>query len=294
MTSLQNNENYPNISFQIKQEQEPQIKQMDLEEDINTSMNSNDENNLLREKITLMNSDKAELLQKLETYLVSINLSQETIEKISSFICDKIYKYRNLLCEEMFNMIFSFNHSDPKVEFLCLINEILKRNLGVENNEPNSEKISKLLKKKIFPYAKGVCLDLFQTLSSSYQDNVNFFLSEWEKNKYLDIEYIKEIKFELKFWNEPNITSSEKDAKYLINLVNFGNFRIEQSLMDYSRQMEALNRSKDNYQRKKMLKMQKELIQKQMRLFNSNILQLKEINMLLDKIKEHPELFEKN
>ena len=48
-----------------------------------------------------------------------------------------------------------------------------------------------------------------------YMDNVNYFLNEWEKNNFLDNEYIKEIKFELKFWNEPNITGSDKDTKYL-------------------------------------------------------------------------------
>ena len=290
MTSFQNNENNPNISLPIKQE--PEIKKMDTEEeDINTSMNP-DEATLLKEKITLLNSDKNEILKKLETYLSNINLNKDIIESIASFICDKIYKYRNLLCEEIFNMIFSFNHAEPKLEFLCIINEILKSKLGVENNEPHCEIILKILKKKIFPYAKGVCLDLFQTMHPPYMDNVNYFLNEWEKNNFLDNEYIKEIKFELKFWNEPNITGSDKDMKYLMNLVNFGNFRIEQSLIDYSRAMESLNRNKDNFQRKKVLKLQKDLIQKQLRIYNSHVQQLKEINLLLNKIKEYPELFE--
>ena len=137
-----------------------------------------------------------------------------------------------------------------------------------------------------------MCLDLFQTMHPPYMDNVNYFLNEWEKNNFLDNEYIKEIKFELKFWNEPNITGSDKDTKYLMNLVNFGNFRIEQSLIDYSRAMESLNRNKDNFQRKKVLKLQKDLIQKQLRIYNSHVQQLKEINLLLNKIKEHPEVFE--
>ncbi len=56
MTSFQNNENNPNISLPIKQE--PEIKKMDTEEeDINTSMNP-DEATLLKEKITLLNSEK--------------------------------------------------------------------------------------------------------------------------------------------------------------------------------------------------------------------------------------------
>ena len=77
MTSFQNNENNPNISLPIKQE--PEIKKMDTEEeDINTSMNP-DEATLLKEKITLLNSDKNEILKKLETYLSNINLNKEII-----------------------------------------------------------------------------------------------------------------------------------------------------------------------------------------------------------------------
>ena len=95
-------------------------------------------------------------------------------------------------------------------------------------------------------------------------------------------------------WNEPNITGSEKDAKYLMNLVNYGNFKIEQNLIDFSRAMEALNRNKDNFQRKNMLKIEKDLIQKQVRIYNTHMQQLKEINSLLNKIKEHPELFDKD
>ena len=97
----------------------------------------------------------------------------------------------------------------------------------------------------------------------------------------------------MKFWNEPNITGSEKDAKYLMNLVNFGQYKIEQNLIDFSRAMDTLNRNKDNIQRKNMLKLEKDLIQKQIRIYNTHLQQLKEIDLLLDKINEHPELIEK-
>ena len=97
----------------------------------------------------------------------------------------------------------------------------------------------------------------------------------------------------MKFWNEPNITGSEREAKYLMNLVNYGEFKIEQNLIDFSKAMDTLNRNKDNLQRKKMLKLEKELIQKQIKTYNTHLQQLEEINLLLKKINEHPELFEK-
>ena len=290
MTSM-NNENNPNTSsMQIKQD--PELKKFDEENMINTSVKL-DENILLKEKLTLINSDKSEILSKLQSDLETINLEKEKIEKISSFICDKISKYRNVISEDIFGLIFSFNHVDPKVEYLCLITEILKRNFDLDKKEIHCDKISELIKKIFFPYIQGVCQDLYISLIPRNQTNVYYFLDEWEKNNLLGSDLIKEIKFGMKFMNEPNITGSEKDAKYLMNLVNCGNFKIEQNLMDFSRSMEALNRNKDNFRRKNMLKIEKDLLQKQIKIYNSHMQQLKEINLLLNKMKEHPELFDK-
>ena len=291
MTSI-NNENNPNTSsIQIKPE--PEIKKLEEDNMISTAMKI-DENILLKEKLTLISSDKSDILLKLQSLLEAINLEKEKIENISSFICDKIYKYRNLISEDIFSLIFSFNHIEPKIEFICLINEILKNNFGLDKNEIYCDKISKKKKKIFSPYIQGVCQDLYITLVPMNQQNVYFFLNEWEKNNLLGGDLIKEIKFIMKFMNEPNITGSEKDAKHLLNLVNCGNFKIEQNLIDFSRSLEALNRNKDNFRRKNMLKIEKDLIQKQIRIYNTHMQQLKEINLLLHKIKEHPELFEKD
>ena len=284
------NENEPNIPLS-KIKSDPEEKKQ--EEDIIDTRMEIDENELIKGNITLINSDKGDILSQLQSLLEGINLEMERIQNISSFICDKIYKYRNFILVDIFNLIFSMNHMSPKIEFICLLNEIFKNDFGLEKSDPNTEKISQIFKKIIFPYAKGVCLDLFNSLIPQNQENVYYFLNEWEKNNYFGSDFIKIIKFELKFWNEPNITGSERDAKYLMNLVNYGEFKIEQNLIDFSKAMDTLNRNKDNLQRKKMLKMEKELIQKQVKTYNTHLQQLEEINLLLKKINEHPELFEK-
>ena len=284
------NENEPNIPLS-KIKSDPEEKKQ--EEDIIDTRMEIDENELIKGNITLINSDKGDILSQLQSLLEGINLEMERIQNISSFICDKIYKYRNFILVDIFNLIFSMNHMSPKIEFICLLNEIFKNDFGLEKSDPNTDKISQIFKKIIFPYAKGVCLDLFNSLIPQNQENVYYFLNEWEKNNYFGSDFIKIIKFELKFWNEPNITGSEREAKYLMNLVNYGEFKIEQNLIDFSKAMDTLNRNKDNLQRKKMLKMEKELIQKQVKTYNTHLQQLEEINLLLKKINEHPELFEK-
>lgn len=278
LEKIQNNENNPNSA--IKKEKE--VKESEII----------DEKVILKEKISLLPSDKKDILSSIQTNLQNIDMQQITIETNSINICDKIFHYRILIIEDIFQLIDDINHFNPKVEYLCLINEILKRNFGIDKTEKEFKNILIILKKKLFPYLKGICCDLFWGLDKYFQDAVIFYLNEWEKNKYYKNEFIKEIKFELKMRNDPEITGSKDDINFLMNFVNCGGFRIEQSLIDFSKQIEALDRTKDNKQRKTMLKMDKDLIQKQLRMYNTHIQQLKEINLLLNKIKECPDLLE--
>jgi hypothetical protein len=271
-----NNENNPNSAIK---------KENDLKES-----ETIDEKTLLKEKISLLPSDQKEILCSIENGLQNIDMQQITIENQSINICDKISKYRILIIEEIFQLIYGINHFNPKVEYLCLINEIMKRNFGIEKSESDYNYIIQTMKEKFYPYIKGICVDLFWGLDKYNQDAVYYYLNEWDKNKYIKNEFIKEIKFELKMRNDPQITGNKDELNFLVNFVNYSGFKIEPSLIDFSKQAETLDRTKDNKQRKIMLKMEKELIQKQLRMYNTHIQQLKEVNLLLNKIKENPNL----
>lgn len=271
-----NNENNPNSA--IKKENE--LKEPE----------TIDEKTLLKEKISLLPSDQKDILFSIENSLQNIDMQQITIENQSINICDKISKYRILIIEEIFQLIYGINHFNPKVEYLCLINEIMKRNFGIEKNESDYKNIIQTMKEKFYPYIKGICVDLFWGLDKYNQDAVYYYLNEWDKNKYIKNEFIKEIKFELKMRNDPQITGNKEELNFLVNFVNYSGFKIEPSLIDFSKQTETLDRTKDNKQRKIMLKMEKDLIQKQLRMYNTHIQQLKEVNLLLNKIKENPNL----
>jgi hypothetical protein len=271
-----NNENNPNSA--IKKENE--LKEPE----------TIDEKTLLKEKISLLPSDQKDILFSIENGLQNIDMQQVTIENLSINICDKISKYRILIIEEIFQLIYGINHFNPKVEYLCLINEIMKRNFGIEKNESDYNNIIQTMKEKFYPYIKGICVDLFWGLDKYNQDAVYYYLNEWDKNKYIKNEFIKEIKFELKMRNDPQISGNKEELNFLVNFVNYSGFKIEPSLIDYSKQAETLDRTKDNKQRKIMLKMEKDLIQKQLRMYNTHIQQLKEVNLLLNKIKENPNL----
>ena len=273
---MKNNENNPNSAIKT----EPESKDIEFI----------DEKSLLKEKMSLLPSDKKDILSLLQTGLQNINMQKIVIENLSMNICDKIYKYRNLIIEDIFQLIDDINHYNPKVEYLCLINELINRNFGIDKKETEFNYIMIIIIKKLFPYIKGICYDLYSSLDRYLQDAVMYYLNEWGKSSYFKPEFIKEIKFELMMRNDPEITGKKEEIKYLKNFVNYGGFRIEQSLIDFSKQYEALDRTKDNKQRKNMLKMEKDFIQRQLRMYNTHIQQLKEVNMLLNKIKEFSSL----
>ena len=128
------NENEPNIPLS-KIKSDPEEKKQ--EEDIIDTRMEIDENELIKGNITLINSDKGDKLSQLQSLLEGINLEMERIQNISSFICDKIYKYRNFILVDIFNLIFSMNHMGPKIEFICLLNEIFKNDFGLEKSDKN-------------------------------------------------------------------------------------------------------------------------------------------------------------
>lgn len=271
-TRIKNNENDPNSAIKT----EADLKDSELL----------DEKILLLEKLTLLPSDKNEIITFIQNSLLKINIQKITIENISSYICDKIYKYRKLIILDIFQLIYDINHYKPKIEYLCLLNEIMTHNFGIDKTEKDFLVILEIIKKKVFPYIKAICSDLNYQLSKIYKENVNYFVNEWKKNKYFTNEFIREIRFEIKMRDSPDISGTKHEINSLQNMVNYGEIKIDQALIDFSRQWETLNRNKDNKQRRNMLKMERELIQKQMKLYQTQIQQLKDINMLINKIDE--------
>lgn len=269
---IKNNENDPNSAIKT----ESNLKDSELL----------DEKSLLMEKLTLLPSDKNEIITFIQNSLLKINIQKITIENISSYICDKIYKYRKLIILEIFQLIFDINHYRPKIEYLCLLNEIIMHNFGIDKTEKDFLIKLTIIKKKVFPYIKAICADLNYQLPKLYKENVNYFVNEWKKNNYFTTELIRELKFEIKMRDSPEISGTKHEINSLQIMVNYGEIKIDQALIDFSRQWDALIRNKDNKQRKNMLKIEKDLIQKQMKLYQTQIQQLKDINILINKIDE--------
>ena len=236
------------------------------------------QNNNTKE-IQITSEEKLKLITSFHTDLKNIDLKKETIEKISNDIQEQMSKYGDQIIYEIFQIIESESQITPRLEYLYLINDIIEKYNEFQINI-----------NKIFPYIKNICLYSYTTLNENLTLKVKELIELWEKKQILNPNKIKELKFYLKIQLEPELSEDKEEINFLINLYNNGYIKFDQNLINFSKELNVLEKTKDNKNRRNLLKMEKDIINKQLKIYNSQIQHLKEIDKILDKIKTFNEL----
>ena len=236
------------------------------------------QNNNTKE-IQITSEEKLKIITSFHTDLKNIDLKKETIEKISNDIQEQMSKYGDQIIYEIFQIIESESQITPRLEYLYLINDIIEKYKEFQINI-----------NKIFPYIKNICLYSYTTLNENLTLKVKELIELWEKKQILNPNKIKELKFYLKIQLEPELSEDKEEINFLINLYNNGYIKFDQNLVNFSKELNVLEKTKDNKNRRNLLKMEKDIINKQLKIYNSQIQHLKEIDKILDKIKTFNEL----
>ena len=239
---------------------------------------TNPENKVQEPQITT--EEKLKIVNTFHSELKNIDLKKETIEKLSTYIQEQITKYGEQIIFEIFQILESESNFTPRLEYLYLINDILEKYKDINPYQIN----------KIFPYIKNICLYSYTTLNENFTSKVKELISLWETKEIFNKNKIKELKFYLKTQLEPELTDDKEEINYLINLYNNGNIKFDQNLISFSKELNSLEKTKDNKIRRTMLKMEKDIIHKQFKIYTSQIQRLKEIDKLLDNINTFNEL----
>ena len=242
-----------------------------------SQLNQN-QNNKTKE-IQITSEEKLKIITSFHSDLKNIDLKKVTIEKISNTIQEQISKYGDQITFEIFQIIESESQITPRLEYLYLINEIIEKYKEFQINI-----------NKIFPYIKNICLYSYITLNENLTTKVKELINLWEKKEILSSNKIRELKFYLKIQLEPEFSENKEEINFLINLYNNGYIKFDQNLINFSKELNMLEKTKDNKNRRNLLKMEKDIINKQLKIYNSQIQHLKEIDKILDKIKTFNEL----
>ena len=234
------------------------------------------------QEIKITSEEKLKIITTFHNDLKGIDLKKETIEKISNYIKEHISKYGEQIVFEIFQIIESESQITPRLEYLYLINDIIDKYKEINQSQMN----------KIFSYIKNICSYSYTTLNDNLTNKVKDLISLWEKKEIFNKNKINELKFDLKMKLEPEISDNKEEINYLMNLYNNGNIKFDQNLINFSKELYALDKNKDNKNRRNLLKLEKDIINKQFKIYNSQIQHLKEIDKILDKIKTFNELEE--
>ena len=243
------------------------------------SESQNDIENKVPE-VQITTEEKLKIINTFHSDLKNIDLKKETIERLSTYIQEQITKYGDKIIFEIFQILESESNFTPRLEYLYLINDIIEKNKNNNSFQTN----------KIFPYVKNICLYSYTTLNDNFTTKVKELINMWEKKEIFNLENIKELKFELKMQLEPELTEDKEEINYLINLSNNGSIKLEQNLINFSKELNILEKTKENKNRKTLLKMEKDIITRQFKIYNTQIQHLKDIDKILDKIKTFNEL----
>ena len=243
------------------------------------SESQNDIENKVQE-VQITTEEKLKIINAFHSDLKNIDLKKETIERLSTYIQEQITKYGDKIIFEIFQILESESNFTPRLEYLYLINDIIEKNKNNNSFQTN----------KIFPYVKNICLYSYTTLNDNFTTKVKELINMWEKKEIFNLENIKELKFELKMQLEPELTEDKEEINYLINLSNNGSIKLEQNLINFSKELNILEKTKENKNRKTLLKMEKDIITRQFKIYNTQIQHLKDIDKILDKIKTFNEL----
>ena len=165
------------------------------------------------------------------------------------------------------------------LEYLYLLIEIIK---SIHSN------ISKHPVKKeelynIFEYVRSICRSFYYSFNYEFTKFIKDSLNHLKKCNIYPNYFIDDLIMELRLNTNPNITGNINDRKSLSNLVKNNILKIDYEMINFNKDIDDLKRTDNNKNRMNLIKCHNDMIQKQIKLYNENLKQIKCLNELINK-----------
>ena len=264
---------------------------------VNNNMDIEDENDNNNEKSELTKEKNSLIMENIKKKLQTLDITQEKIENASKLILTEIYSHPQLLDNIILMIkekIIYFNGNG--IEFLYLISDILNRyKSDSKNKNININLIDVFYKEllEIIPF-------LSNTLNLKLNEEINYIFDIWEKLEIYSKEKIDNLKFYKTLSLEPKLTGSQEENDILIDLITKGKYNLDNYLSEYSKEINILEESDEENKkkhRKNILKMTKDIINEQMKVYSNHIKYIRTLDSMLDKIstfKNYNKVLENN
>jgi len=210
--------------------------------------------------------------------LQNIENSKTVMNNLIITGCNIYYRYKDFLFPDILQSIIDLTCSTKKFEYLYLIIEIIK-SLYSKKEE---YKIKKEDFDGFFLYMKEVCRCFYYSINDEFISHLKKVLKDLKQTNIYPNNYIDDLIMEFRLTTEPKITDNNKDLQSLTNLVNNGDLKVDKEIIDLYKDIDDLKRTDNNNLRKKLIKIENDMIQKQIKYYNENLKKIKCLNDLIE------------
>lgn len=220
--------------------------------------------------------ERTKILSDFRNDLKGIFVSKENVFKLSKKCCEIYYSYKDYIFPDLLQEILSQATKVKQLEYLYLIIEIIKdfnsnKSIQTENN----------FLFKIFPFVKEISRCFSDSFNDEFIKSLKIALNELKRCNIYPENYIDELIMEIRMCNEPNITDNINDRQCLSQLLLNNKLKIDNDKINLYKDIENLERTNNNDLRLKLINNENSMIEKQIKIYNENLKQIKCLNELI-------------
>ena len=223
------------------------------------------------ENINFNDEKRLKIISDFDIFLQNIN-SEKDIKAIASITYKLYCSYKDFILPDLIDKIYQNAFNTRKIEYLYLIIEIIRvfdSNKGIVDE-----------RKKFFDWFKNIFRCYYYSFKKEFIELKNI-LNDFKQTKIYSNELIDELIMELRLTTEPKLEGNDDDKKALCELANKNILEIDEDLIDYYKKVDIYQRNKSQTNQDNLINFENELIEKQLKLYNENIKQIKYINELI-------------
>lgn len=240
-------------------------------------------------KISLPLETRRKIIEDFKKHLKHLTPQEIPVSEASDFFLKSILENPDDIMSELLIIWEKEAETRRGIEFLYFIDRTIK----IISNENNTNYLN--IKDKFFRNIilkmDNVLSHIYLTINEDTMSEVFNVIELWEKDKIFDPFLTKKWKFSLKFQTEPEFTEDPNENLYLQEKIKERRDNIIPfNLLEFSNELKMLADSGDDKHRKNVLKLEKELINEQLRAYKKDIDMLKNLDDMIDKIN----IFTKN
>ena len=213
-----------------------------------------------------------------------IDSNNVSIEKLSTDFIETTTQLPTIV-NDLLSLWGRFSKERPnKIPFIKLANEIVQKSFAMKQTNPQME-----LHDIFYQHIFDVFPFLYSLLDPIIQNEIETTLVQWETIGIYTNEQIKEIRFLLKLYTDPEFDGRQIKNQILFKLILDGQIKLDETLCEYSREIDLMNGSNDNKHRENVLKITKDIINKQNKIYYTHLHYVQVLDKMLDKIKTYKE-----